>query len=468
LLVQRGTHVGQLIFKRNCGVSIGQKLLQQSDQGILSSSPFLAIPVIANPHREGRNQVTGLPYLAFRYVYSDSLRKLILSLLTAGSIMHGPVVSAETPYRHANEPIGTVREIYDGQLYPDIQTNTFRNIDRLFPTRTVSRGKTIRAFTPSPTPLTGFSYSADGQTYDLYDVISLNRVSGLLIVKDGQIVLEKYFQGNGPSTRWMSMSVVKSMTAVLIGAAIHDGHIGSIDDPIVRYLPRFKGSAYDGVTVRHLLQMTSGVVWNETYTDRGSDRRRMLEAQIDQQPGAILELMATLPRAAAPGTRWNYSTGETQVAGALVRAATGRPVADYLSEKIWSRAGMESDATWWLESPDGLEVGGSGLSATLRDYARFGLLLLDDGVIDGERILPEGWVREAGTPKMVSGEKVDYGYMLWPLHDNSYAAIGIFGQFVFVDPDKKLVVAIWSAQPKPLGRHGLDEYVFLEALSDFF
>ncbi len=379
-----------------------------------------------------------------------------------------PAIASEPVYAHANEPIGTVREVYDGKLYPDIQVNTFRNIDRLFPTRTVHRGETTQTLPVSDQPFPEFSYSVDGQTYDLYDVLSLNRVSGILIIKDGEILFEKYLLGNDEHTRWMSMSVVKSMTATLIGAAIQDGYIDSIDDPIVNYLPRFKGTAYDGVTVKNLLQMTSGVAWNETYTDPSSDRRRMLEAQIGQQPGAILDLMAALPRAAEPGTRWNYSTGETQVAGALVAAATGKPVADYLSEKIWSRVGMESDATWWLESPDGLEVGGSGLSATLRDYARFGLFLLNDGVIDGQRVLPEGWVQEASTPKIVAGETVDYGYMLWPLHGNSYAAIGIFGQFVFVDPDKNLVVAMWSAQPKPVGREGLDEYVFLEALSDFF
>jgi CubicO group peptidase (beta-lactamase class C family) len=214
--------------------------------------------------------------------------------------------------------------------------------------------------------------------------------------------------------------------------------------------------------------MASGVAWNETYTNPASDRRHMLEAQIGQKPGKILELMAGLPRAAEPGTRWNYSTGETQIAGALVAAATGKNVADYLSEKLWSRLGMESDATWWLDSPDGLEIGGSGLSATLRDYARFGLFLLNDGIIDGERVLPEGWVHEASTAKYIDGEKVDYGYMLWPLHGRSYAAIGIFGQFVFVDPDRNLVVAIWSAQSKPVNRHGIDEYEFLKALSAYF
>jgi CubicO group peptidase (beta-lactamase class C family) len=369
---------------------------------------------------------------------------------------------------HADEPIGSVREVYDGRLYPDIQVNTFRNIDRLFPTRVVARGADVRPLPAGEPALEDFRFEHEGKTYDLYDVLSLNRVSGLIVIADDAVVFEKYLLGNDADTRWMSMSVVKSMTAMLIGAAIHDGHIGSIDDPITDYLPRFEGSAYDGVTVRHLLQMTSGVAWNETYTDPSSDRRQMLEAQIGQQPGDILDLMASLPRAAEPGTRWNYSTGETHVAGALVAAATGMPVADYLSEKIWSKAGMQSDATWWLESPGGLEVGGSGLSATLRDYARFGQFLLEDGVIGETRVLPEGWMATAGQPKVVAGKEIEYGYMLWPLHDNSYAAIGIFGQFVFVDPDRDLVVAMWSAQPKPVDRHGIDEYVFLEALSGYF
>ena len=368
-------------------------------------------------------------------------------------------------YRHADEPIGTVREVYDGTLYPDTQANTFRNIDRLFPTRTVRKGDTVRDLPPSYYPLTDFKMTVDDEVYDLYDVISLNRVAGLIVIKDGETAFEGYFLGNDHNTRWMSMSVVKSMTAMLIGAAIRDGHIESIDDPIVKYIPNFADTAYDGVTVRHLLQMTSGVAWNETYTDRRSDRRRMLEAQISQQPGAIFDLMAKLPRAADPGTLWNYSTGETHIAGLLVAVATGKSLSDYLSEKIWSKAGMESDATWWLEAPDGLEVGGSGLSATLRDYARFGLFMLEDGVIMGERVLPEGWMAEASSRKVVGGETVEYGYMLWPLHDRSYAAIGIFGQFVFVDPDRNLVVAMWGAQPKPVGKEGVDEYVFLEALS---
>src|SRR5262245_48358135 len=212
----------------------------------------------------------------------------------------------------------------------------------------------------------------------------------------------------------MSMSVAKSITATLIGAAIEDGHIRSIEDRLPRYLPPWSGGAYQVVTVRNLLQMASGVKWDETYTDPKSDRRRMLEVQQTQEPGGVLALMSKLPRAAAPGTRFNYSTGETQVAGALLRAAVKVPLAQYLSDRIWARFGMESDATWWLESPDGLEVGGSGLSATLRDYGRFGQFLLGGGNAGGVRMLPEWWLADAGSPKVVGSRTVDYGYMLWP------------------------------------------------------
>ena len=228
-----------------------------------------------------------------------------------------------------------MRQAYDGALYPDIQANTFRNIHRLFPTRTVSAGTGPYPLPVAEDQLENFRFESRGKNYDLYDYLSLNRVSGIVVIKDGSIAFEKYLLGNSRETKWMSMSVIKSITATLVGMAIHDGYIDDIDDPLTKYMPRFEGSAYDGVSVRNLLQMASGVAWNEAYTDPESDRRAMLEAQIAQQPDAILDLMASLDRAAEPGMRWNYSTGETQVVGALVAAATGMNVADYLSEKIW-------------------------------------------------------------------------------------------------------------------------------------
>jgi len=403
-------------------------------------------------------------------VVSNAVPFKRLILATAMTLSASLCLAAEVTNPHADEPIGTVQQIYDGALMPGIQVNTFRNIDRLFATGAVRQGGKVLPLPAAQKPLENFKFESNGKPYDLYDYVSLNRVSGLLVIKDGKIAHENYQLGNTEDTRWMSMSVVKSITATLVGAAIQDGHIKSIDDLIVQYLPELKGSAYDGVSVRNLLQMASGVGWNETYTDPKSDRRRMLEVQNAQTPGGVLALMAKRPRAAEPGARWNYSTGETHVAGALVRAAVGKPVSQYLSERIWSKVGMESDATWWLESPDGLEVGGSGLSATLRDYGRFGLFLLNDGVAGDERILPEGWIEEAGSPKTIDGKQVDYGYMLWPIpeskgtpNEGAFEARGIFGQHVYMNPRENVVIVVWGALPKPQGMAPIKDNDFFAA-----
>jgi CubicO group peptidase (beta-lactamase class C family) len=278
----------------------------------------------------------------------------------------------------------------------------------------------------------------------------------LIVLKSGRVCFEHHEFGNGPTTRWVSMSMAKSVSSALVGVAIQDGLIGSAEDPINRYLPELSASGYDGVSIRQILQMTSGVHWDDTHTDPLSERRKMLELQIGQQPGSILRYVATLPRVAEPGTVWNYSTGETHIIGALLRAATGRWPSDYLSEKIWSVCGMESDATWWLESPQGLEVAGSGLSATLADYARFGQFMLNDGIVDGRPVLAAGWARESGASRQIGGKRVDYGYMWWTvpapdgsLDDGAYGARGIFGQHIYINPRAQLVIAVVSARAKP-------------------
>jgi len=156
----------------------------------------------------------------------------------------------------------------------------------------------------------------------------------------------------------------------------------------------------------------------------------------------------------------------------LLRAAVGQPLSEYLSERIWARFGMESDATWWLESADGLEIGGSGLSATLRDYGRFGLFLLGGGQAGGERILPDGWVEEAGSAKLIGGKSVDYGYMLWPIpnahgtiHEGAFEAHGIFGQHLYMNPRENLVIVAWGALPKPSGKAVVRDYDFFGAVA---
>jgi CubicO group peptidase (beta-lactamase class C family) len=386
---------------------------------------------------------------------------LLLSILMTAT----GALAALQAYPHATEPIGTVRQIYDGALTPELAVNTFRNIDRLFPTRAVAHAPHPLVLPQATTQLSGVTFNDRGKRYDLETYLDVNRVAGLLVLDHGRIALERYRFGNTARTRWMSMSVAKSIASTLIGAALKQGYIRSLSDSVTRYVPVLAGSAYDGVSVRDVLMMSSGARWNETYTDPASDRRRLLEAQISQVPGSAMAVMRSLPRAAAPGTVNNYSTGETQVAAEILRHAVDRPLATYLSERIWSRFGMEADANWWLDSPDGVEIGGSGFSATLRDYGRFGLFLLDGGVAGGEAILPDGWIREATSPKTLpGGAPLAYGYLWWPGQGGAYAAEGIYGQWIYINPAAQVVVVVWSAQAKPTGAAVVDDWAFFDAV----
>lgn len=370
----------------------------------------------------------------------------------------------------SNEELGSVLDTYVGRLMPGEQVHTFRNTDRLMNSRLVARGARVRELPRRKQQLREMVIHSGGQKYDLYDYVSRNRVAGLILLKDGEIALEQYEFGNGEHTRWLSMSVAKSISTTLVGVAIQDGLIGSVEEPLTRYLPQFEGTAYDGVSIKNLMQMTSGVRWDDTHTVEESERRRMLTLQIEQQPGEILRLLAQQPRSAPPGTLWNYSTGETHMVGAVLHAALGRWLSDYLSEKIWARAGMQADATWWLESPGGLEVAGSGFNATLRDYARFGLFMMEDGIIDGVRVFPEGWRHEATSARFIGGKQLNYGYMWWAVPDNTgsfadgaFSARGIFGQFMYINPAQRVVAVVWSARSKPKGTEIIIDNDFFNA-----
>ncbi len=379
--------------------------------------------------------------------------------------------AADAAYPHANEPIGTVEQIYDGALLPDQAVSTYRNIDRLFPTRTIKAGGHVFPLVKADKQLTNVAFTYEEKKYDLYDFVALDSITGMLVLKDGKIAYEMYQRGNTERTRWMSMSLAKSITSTLAAMAIKDGYIKSLDAPVVDYVPALKGSAYDGVTVKQVLMMSSGVKWNETYTDPNSDRRALLKAQIAQQPGAAVALMSKLPRAGEPGSVHNYSTGETQILGEIVRGAIKTPLAEYLSEKVWAPYGMEADANWWLDSPNGHEIGGSGISATLRDYGRIGQFFMDNGMVNGYSVLPDGWVKEASTPKTLSnGKALDYGYMWWTawtppsIKDGAFSAIGIHGQNIYIDPAEKVVIVTFGAQPKPVEKEPIDPNVFFDAV----
>jgi CubicO group peptidase (beta-lactamase class C family) len=268
------------------------------------------------------------------------------------------------------------------------------------------------------------------------------RGAAVLVLHDGRIRLERYGLGFDGGGRWTSFSVAKSISSTLVGAALRDGHIRSMDDKVSDYIPQMKGSAYDDVSIRQLLTMTSGVRWNEDYADPNSDVARFNNHSPEDGTSAIVSYLRRLPREAPPGTRWNYSTGETNLVGILVSAATGKTLSAYLSEKIWIPAGMEQQATWIL-SRTGEEISGCCIQASPRDFARFGLFILDGARIDGKSIVPEGWLAEATSKRADIGEPGrGYGYQWWTNEDGSFSARGIFGQGIFIDPKRRIVVAV--------------------------
>ncbi len=322
---------------------------------------------------------------------------------------------------------------------PEQQVAGYRNINKIFPTRIIPAGGTPMVLPQQLINLGGVEIEAEGRTLTVDDYFLQQNVAGLLVIKDGQIVYERYGLGNTEDSLWVAFSVAKSITSMLVGAAIQDGYIKSVDEKITDYLPRLKNSSYDQSTIRNVLQMSSGVEWNEDYADPNSD---VNSASWDTL--GLYEYLRNKPRVAAPGEEFNYNTAETNLVGTLLRSAIGNNLATYLSERIWKPFGMESDANWMMSEVGGGETGGCCINATLRDYGRLGLFALNDGQLaDGTRILPEGWMKESTAP---SQGNPGYGYFWWLADNNVYRASGIFGQAIYIDPNENVVIAQHSAR----------------------
>jgi CubicO group peptidase (beta-lactamase class C family) len=263
--------------------------------------------------------------------------------------------------------------------------------------------------------------------------------------------LERYAPPHSRTTRWNSFSIAKSITSTLVGAAMKDGAIRSLDDPVTRYIRGLRGSAYDDVTVRQLLTMTSGVKWNEDYTDVNSDVARMYAIPPDAGFDMTVSYVRKLPREAPPGTKWVYKTAETNLVGVLVAEATGRKLADYLSEKIWRPYGMERDAVWMIDDV-GHEQGGCCLGMTLRDYGRFGQFVLDGARVGGRSIVADNWLPEATRTQVSTGGGSGYGYQWWTTDGGTFEGRGIYGQTLHLDRARHLVIVINSAAETPTDR----------------
>lgn len=296
---------------------------------------------------------------------------------------------------------------------------------------------------------------------ELDSFMQAQRTAGLVILQDGKIRLERYGLGFSAQGRWTSFSVGKSVTAMLIGVAMKQGQINSLDDPVTTYIPGLKGSVYDGVSVEQLLTMTTGVGWNENYEDPNSDVARFLKAEPDPGLEAAVSYMRKLKRVAPVGSKWNYNSGETKLVGVLLRNATGQSAATYLSDEIWKPFGMEADASWMLD-PSGKEMTDCCLQAAIRDFARFGLFMLGGATINGQPVVADDYVARAVIKQADIGYPgFGYGFQWWTHDDGAYQAKGIFGQGIFIDPKRKLVIASNGNWPKADG-------VELDAVRDRF
>jgi len=365
---------------------------------------------------------------------ANGLRELgaPLLLISLGVLCGGAAAQPSAPLPSADNL---------GFWSPTEQEFGYRSMERIFPTHAIHRGETVAPLPYDPAGEMPVGFEFEHRHFSLNDFMAIDRASGVLIVQDGKVLAERYGLGRKPEDRWTSFSIAKSVTSTLVGAAIQDGFIKSVRDPVTKYLPQLKGSAYDGVTIEELLTMSSGIQWNEHYDEPNSD----FNQYATELSPEFLKSMASRARAQTPGEKFAYSTWDATLTGAIVMAATGKPLSQYLSEKIWAPFGMEQDAIW-MSSHSGQDIGGICFSATLRDYARFAMFMLTDGVIAGKRVLPAGWVAEATRQHLATSfAPFGYGYYWWTRPAGVYQGIGIFGQSLYVDPSRRLIIVVQSA-----------------------
>lgn len=376
----------------------------------------------------------------------------------------GETLQATNANRGDSESIGNVQDFLF--LPQPVIPATYRHMADLFATRVIKRGHAVYPLPSAEKPLT-VTYQVKNETITVNEFMRRNDVTGLLLIKDGKIILEKYGSGNTEKTKWPSWSMAKSVTSTLVGAALKDGSITSLDDPVTKYLPQLKGSAYGGTTIKNLLQMSSGIRFNESYEDRNSDFSHLMECYYGRTGASgVLSLAKNVSRQSPPGTKFHYATLDTDILGFVVAAATHKTLADYLSEKIWARFGMEENAVWVVDSEGGQEFGGALIGAALRDYGRFGEFILNGGIAGRNQVLPENWVDEATHPRpdtpqvnygQLSDTKCGYGYSWWlyppekpsPNGEEAFIAVGIFGQEIYINRKEKFVGVVLSAWPKP-------------------
>lgn len=333
-----------------------------------------------------------------------------------------------------------------------IAAANFKSLDTIMPYNVINTDRKITELKSKSKDLSGVTYKFEGSTYKLDDLLSKTATTGLVVLKDGKIANEQYFQGYDKTSHATSWSVAKSFLSVLVGIAIEDKKIKSVDDQITKYIPELKGSGYDGVTIKQVLEMSSGVKFNEDYSDMESDINYLMPYMVLDN-GSIDDYVTTLVREDAPGTH-KYKSIDTQVLGLLLKKATGVPASKYLEDKLWQPLQMTSPA-FWNTDLNGNEISFAMLNATLRDYAKFGELVLNDGKYNGKQIVSKSWIKQSVTPSRkelypgTADPYFGYGYQWWipsgAKYGEEFSAIGIYGQYIYVNKKEDVVIVKTSA-----------------------
>jgi CubicO group peptidase (beta-lactamase class C family) len=395
-------------------------------------------------------------------------RSLISALALGGLALLGPLAAKAEPATPVFSDTGPNADDYGvSEGYPVGNANvtgqmryfvgTYSHFDQVVRARVVTRAPTPWSFRRAPAA-PEISYTFQGERYSIGDYLRRNPATGLLIAKDDTILYEHYQYARTDRDRFLSQSMAKTITSMLIGIAVGEGKIKSIDDDAQTYLPDLAGTEYGKTPIRALLHMSSGVAFREVYD--GNDDIAQLGRDLFGPSGrsAVASVAHFNTRSAPPGTVWHYASIETEILGLILRAATNTPVTDYLREKIWQPIGTEADASWAIDGT-GQEVTFCCFNAVLRDYARFGRLLAHDGVWEGRQLIPRQWLLDATTVSpadayLAPGTATSfygYGFQVWllPGAQRRFVLLGIRGQMIFVDPASKLVMVHTAVRPKP-------------------
>lgn len=335
-----------------------------------------------------------------------------------------------------------MQEVRRQLLKPEANSFYAHEMADLFDTRSVPRAGPVRVLPHADaTPDVAFSWA--GQSYGFEDFLTRTRTNALIVLKDGRIVTERYLNRTGPQTHFMSWSMAKSITSTMVGIALADGKIASLDDQVSRYLPELKGGGYDGATIRNLLEMKSGVDYEEVYDGKPGLASQNHELALMQNVQRFADPARTVGRAHPPGKVFQYKTLDTAVLGWLVERVAERPIAFYMAEKVWEPLGAEADGFFIMDGPPGAgrEFTGAGFNAVARDYARFGQMILDGGKVGNRQILSPQWIAQATASAIPEGKAGGYGYQWWTVtNSNAFYALGLEGQFIYVDPDTRTVI----------------------------